>query len=77
MLWRALSIVLFSVSYAASADIRVTFKCDRHQTTIGGNVNEPAKPVAQYYTVYLTDSAGRYFDWRERSKINAAEPAVA
>jgi hypothetical protein len=46
MLWRALSIVLFSVSYAASADIRVTFKCDRHQTTSGGNVNEPAKPVA-------------------------------
>jgi hypothetical protein len=60
MLWRALSIVLFSVSYAASADIRVTFWL---QTTSGGNVNEPAKPVARYYTLYLTDSAGRYFDW--------------
>jgi hypothetical protein len=35
MLWRALSIVLFSVSYAASADIRVTFKCDGYQTTSG------------------------------------------
>ena len=52
MLWRPLSIVLFSVSYAASPDIRVTFKCDGHQITSGGNVNKPAKPVARYYTLY-------------------------
>ncbi len=63
--------LLLAMPAMASADQRLTYKCTGKETTDGGmegpdHIHE-VKFVSSYFTLTLTGSSGRYYDWQKHS----------
>jgi hypothetical protein len=49
----------------AHAEQRLTYRCDGIESSDGGDIHTKER-ITRFYTLYLQDSGGRWFNWAER-----------
>lgn len=59
-----LALALMAIPMLAQADDKVTYECTGYLSAESTGA-AAMRPVTTYYTLYVSGSAGRYFDWDE------------